>query len=97
MSEKSSESLDELRLDVSDTATKRKGLSRQIHMQKLVKEGQARIAKTSRITAGVGNFVEAILKVKPMVDLAIQNVPQAAPAALPWAGICAGLQVSSYY
>jgi hypothetical protein len=56
---------------------------RQMHMKKLVEEGQAKVAKASKITRGVGDFANAILSVKPMIDLAIQNIPQAAPAALP--------------
>jgi hypothetical protein len=67
---------------------------RQIHMQKLVKEGQAKVRKASKITKGVGDFVDTVLKIKPMVDFTIQSIPQAAPAALPWAGVCIGLQVS---
>ncbi len=83
--------------DIAKTETKLKDPSqRQAHMQKLVQEGQARVAKASKITKGVGDFVEAILKVKPMADLAFQGIPQAAPVALPWAGVCLGLQVSSY-
>jgi hypothetical protein len=81
--------------DAVNVAAKLKDPSRrQFHMQKLVKEGQAKVAKASKITKAVGDFVETILKVKPMVDLAIQGIPQAAPAALPWAGVCIGLQVS---
>lgn len=59
-------------------------------MQQLVKEGQAKIAKASKITKAVGDFVDNVLNFKPMVDLAIQGTPQ---AALPWAGVCIGLQV----
>lgn len=67
---------------------------RQMFMRKRVEKGRAKVAKASKITKGVGDFVEAILSVKPMADLAINNIPQAAPAALPWAGVCIGLQVS---
>lgn len=81
--------------DPGDIAAKLKDPSqRQIYMQKLVKEGREKVAKTSKITKGVGDFVDTVLKVKPIVDFAIQSTPQAAPAALPWAGVCIGLQVS---
>jgi hypothetical protein len=81
--------------DVASVAAELKDPSqRQAQMQKLVKEALAKIAKASKIANGAGDFVEAILSVKPMVDLAIQDMPQAAPAALPWAGVCIGLQVS---
>jgi hypothetical protein len=82
--------------NVANVAAELKDPSRrQIYMQKLVNEGQAKVAKASKITKSVGDFVETILKVRPMVDLAIQSIPQAAPAALPWAGVCFCLQVSS--
>lgn len=68
---------------------------RQLHMKELVEKGQAKVVKASKITKGVGDFVDAILSIKPVVDLAIGNVPQVAPAALPWAGVCIGLQVSN--
>jgi len=67
---------------------------RQIFMKELVEEGKAKVAKVSKITKGVGDFAAAVLSVKPILDLAINNIPQAAPAAIPWAGVCAGLQVS---
>lgn len=66
---------------------------RQIHMQMLVKKGQEKVANASKITKAVGDFAKIVLDVKPIVDLAVQAVPQAAPAALPWAGVCIGLQV----
>jgi hypothetical protein len=93
-----SEASENAALDTVSVANELKDPSqRQKHMQKLVKEGRARVAKASKITEGVGDFVEAILSVKPMVDLAVQNIPQAAPAALPWAGVCFGLQVRYYF
>lgn len=64
---------------------------RQMIMKKLVEEGQAKISTPSNVTKRVGGVVEFILSVKGMVDAAIQTNPQ---AALPWAGVCFGLQVS---
>ena len=66
---------------------------RQIYMRKLVEEGLAKVTTTDKITKGLGSVAQFILSVKDMVDLAIQNIPQ---AALPWAGVCIGLQVSTF-
>jgi hypothetical protein len=65
--------------------------SRQIYMKKLVEEGQAKISTPSNVKKGVGDVAQFILSAKRLVDAAIQNIPQ---AALPWAGVCIGLQVS---
>ena len=75
-------------VDVS--ATLKDPSQRQAHMRKLVEEGQAKISTLSKITQGVGDAVQFVLSAKAMIDLAIQNIPQ---AALPWAGVCIGLQV----
>ncbi|GAB1319506.1 NACHT domain-containing protein [Madurella fahalii] len=67
--------------------------ARQKHMRELVQKGQERISKTSKVTIGVGDVADFVLSAKAMVDLVLQSVPQAAPAALPWAGVCLGLQM----
>ena len=77
-------------------AEPRSAATRQRQMARLVKEGQAKIRKSSKITKAVGDFVEAVLVLKPVGDLVIKNAPQALPAALPWAGVCAALQVSAH-
>ncbi|EPE06576.1 wd-repeat protein [Ophiostoma piceae UAMH 11346] len=64
--------------------------TRQSYMKTLVQEGQKRISKASKITKGVGDFATFVLSAKGIVDLVVQNFPQ---AALPWAGVCAGLQI----
>ncbi len=61
-------------------------------MKQLVKEGQANISTPSKITKGVGDVAQFILSAKGMIDMAIHNILQ---AALPWAGVCVGLQASS--
>jgi hypothetical protein len=68
-------------------------IKRQMHMKKLVEEGRGKVSTASTITRGVGDVAQFILSAKGMIDLAIQNIPQ---AALPWAGVCIGLQVSSH-
>ncbi|KAK4109346.1 hypothetical protein N656DRAFT_716293, partial [Canariomyces notabilis] len=75
-------------VDVSSTL--KDPSQRQAHMRKLVEEGQAKISKLLKITQGVGDAAQFVLSAKAMVDLAIQNIPQ---AALPWAGVCIGLQI----
>ncbi|EAQ91141.1 hypothetical protein CHGG_03076 [Chaetomium globosum CBS 148.51] len=65
---------------------------RQMHMRRLVEEGRAKISRASKITNGVGDVADFVLSVKGIIDLAVQSVPQ---AALPWAGVCVGLQVNS--
>lgn len=66
---------------------------RQTHMSRLVKEGQTKISTPSKITKGVGDVAQFILSAKDMIDAAVKNIPQ---AALPWAGVCVGLQVSHH-
>ncbi|KIW16736.1 hypothetical protein PV08_03925 [Exophiala spinifera] len=65
---------------------------RQAHMRMLVDAGRNKVATSSKITKRVGDVIEYIQKAKGMVDIAIQNTPQ---AALPWAGVCIGLQILS--
>ncbi|RYP20313.1 hypothetical protein DL765_002876 [Monosporascus sp. GIB2] len=66
---------------------------RQEHMKELVQKGQEKISKAAKITAGVGDVADFILSAKKMVDTVLQTVPHSAPAALPWAGVCIGLQI----
>ncbi|PNP45936.1 hypothetical protein THARTR1_10878 [Trichoderma harzianum] len=63
---------------------------RQMLMKKLVEEGLAKISTPSKVTKGVGDVAQFIISAKELVEAAIQNIPQ---AALPWAGICIGLQI----
>lgn len=65
---------------------------RQMFMKTLVEEGLAKISTPSKVTKGVGDVAQFIISAKGLIEAAIQNIPQ---AALPWAGICIGLQVSS--
>jgi hypothetical protein len=65
---------------------------RQELMARFVKEGQEK-TKTWKTVDRVGRVADTILQAKPAVDVAL-HIPHAAPAALPWAGICVCLKVS---
>ncbi|RMZ90111.1 hypothetical protein DV736_g2663, partial [Chaetothyriales sp. CBS 134916] len=67
---------------------------RQIFMDMLVQTGKPKAAKAQKISETVGNIAGTVLSIKPAVDIVLQ-IPQAAPAALPWAGICLGLAILS--
>lgn len=67
---------------------------RQEFMKNLLEEGKKRVARTVAVSNIVGNIAKTILRVKPAADIVL-TVPQAAPAALPWAGVCVGLEVGN--
>ncbi|KAL7938542.1 hypothetical protein V8C35DRAFT_319713 [Trichoderma chlorosporum] len=74
-----------------DIPTKLKDpIKRQEYMKKLVDEGQKKVATLSKTLSTVGDVAKFVLSAKGMIDAAIQNIPQ---AALPWAGVCIGLQI----
>lgn len=68
---------------------------RQEYLQMLVKNGQKKAKKASKISSTIGAIADTILEAKPYVAIILQ-APQAAPAAIPWAGACLVLDVSSY-
>lgn len=57
--------------------------TRQRHMGELVQKGQEKISRASRLTTGVGEVADFILSAKDIINLVLQSIPQAAPAALP--------------
>lgn len=65
-------------------------IKRQAHMRNLVCQGREKFASDSRVAQAVGDVAGFVLQARAVVDVAIKNVPQ---AALPWAGVCVGLQV----
>jgi hypothetical protein len=83
--------LEKLRADIS--VELKDWTNQRLFIKQLVNKGQVKVAKASKITRGVGDVANAILGAKPVVDTVLL-IPQAAPAALPWAGVCVGLQVS---
>lgn len=60
-------------------------------LTRFVMDGQDKI-KLTTASQRVGTIAEGILKAQPLVNIALQ-VPHAAPAALPWAGVLIGLQI----
>lgn len=65
-------------------------VQRQATLKTAVDRGRARIEKSSKVTDMVGGALGFINEIKGVIDLAVSGNPQ---AALPWAGVCIGLQV----
>lgn len=66
-------------------------VKRQAYMVLLVQEARNKISM-SKFTNGFSDVAEFILSAKDMISMAVENVPQ---VALPWAGVCIGLEVSN--
>ncbi|KAJ5278317.1 hypothetical protein N7524_004470 [Penicillium chrysogenum] len=64
-------------------------IRRQAILKDSIKAGQARIARVQKATNVVGGVVELINRFKGVIDVAVKANPQ---VALPWAGVCIGLQ-----
>lgn len=60
-------------------------------LARFVKEGQERV-KLSKTVERAGSFADAIMWLAPILNVVLQ-IPHAAPAAIPWAGVLVGLQV----
>lgn len=82
--------IDPQRADISDELND--PIKREAYMKRLVEEGRKKISISSKTTKNLGDAAKFILSAKDMVSEAIKNIPQ---AALPWAGVCVGLQVTS--
>jgi hypothetical protein len=82
--EKSAEERAALAADLKDP------VKRQAHMRDLVQKGREKFADDSKLAQTVGDVAGFVLQARGVIDVAIKNVPQ---AALPWAGVCVGLQV----
>ena len=82
----------------SDAADIQAGLNdrarRQQVLERLVQTGKSRMEAPEKFSRYVGTPANAVLKAKPIVDI-VTTIPHAAPAALPWAGVCVGLKVSN--
>lgn len=72
------------------TADLKDPAKRQAHMRDLVQKGREKFADDSKLAQTVGDVAGFVLQARGVIDVAIKNVPQ---AALPWAGVCVGLQV----
>lgn len=67
-------------------------IRRQAILKDVIKAGQAKIDRVQKATNVVGKVVEFVNRFKCVIDVAVKTNPQ---AALPWAGVCIGLQVGS--
>lgn len=82
-----SDELEKLKADISAILKDR--TKRQMFMEMLLKSGKEKVTKAQKISETISNVDGAILSLKPAVDIVLQ-IPQAAPVALLWAGICVG-------
>ncbi|KAI0191868.1 hypothetical protein F4808DRAFT_381284 [Astrocystis sublimbata] len=79
--------------DGSSTIAMEDAGQREKQLRELIAKGQEKTSKVNARTQKLGEIVDYTLSTKGVVDLVIKAVPQAAPAALPWAGVCLALQM----
>jgi hypothetical protein len=60
-------------------------------MQQLVQQGLNRTEKAASLKRGIDEGLQAVEAVREVVDKAIHAAPE---AAIAWAGVCLGLEVS---
>ena len=76
-----------------DTVIEQKDLAkRRLQMAQLVQAGLKKTEKEANVKKGTGKAIQVVLSAKNMIDLVVQNNPQ---AALAWTGVSFALQVSS--
>ncbi|KAM0255508.1 hypothetical protein ACHAQJ_005653 [Trichoderma viride] len=63
---------------------------RRDQMHRLIQAGQERIERENNIKSGVKDFIGIIMPIKSLISSAVEAVPQ---AALPWAIVCACLEI----
>lgn len=75
---------------VDQSAWVKDPILRQQKMRELLLSGQNKLATMIEAGQYVVNASGFLTSAKTMIDFAVENIPQ---AALPWAGVCVGLQV----
>ena len=68
--------------------------TRERHLSLLLQKGQEKTAKSAKVSGVIGTIADTILKLKLIGDFAV-SIPAAACAAIPWAGVCIGLEMLS--
>lgn len=75
---------------VDEPAWAKDPVLREQKMRELLLAGKSKVATVAKVGQWVDNASGFLASAKTIIDFAVENIPQ---AALPWAGVCIGLQV----